>query len=56
MLVFIDRRQRKNLWVDGNFQIKDKTDGFRIQLPDTHILNVRIVWLDFGDQFFQGGT
>ena len=54
MLVFVDRRQRKDLRIDGCFQVKNQTDGFRIKLADADVLDVGIVRLDFGDQFFQG--
>ena len=53
MFVFVDRGQRKNLWIDGGFEIEDKPDGFRVQLAYADLLDIRIVRLDFRDQFFQ---
>ena len=53
MFVFVDGGQRKNLWIDGGFEIENKPDGFRVQLAYADLLDIRIVRLDFRDQFFQ---
>ncbi|MNN54782.1 hypothetical protein D3C81_1696190 [compost metagenome] len=53
VLILVDRRQGKHLWIHFFLQVEYEAHHARPVLADAHLLDIRVVRLDLGDQAFQ---
>ena len=56
VVVLADGLEREDLGIDLGLEIEDQTHDVRPVLAHPHLLDIRVVGLDLGDQLFQGGV